>query len=112
MADHDFATPARSDSKSLEIDRLRNVSQQHLQEIDEEKIREQRQEIEKMQELERYAKHKRREKAGTEMTINDTPLPKMRSAQGRSSSQLTWSTSLNVPDRYSQPPEVGRRSRP
>ncbi len=80
MADDSLTSDPAPDPKSSDIDLLRSVAQQHLKAIDDEKDLEQKQEIKKMQDLERYAKHKRKESANT--STSDTPLPRMRTAQG------------------------------
>jgi hypothetical protein len=76
------------ESRSNAIDLLRSVAQEHLQEIDEDRIQEKNDVIKKTQELERYAKHRRQGKQGTVPPSNDTPLPKMRTAQGQSSPHI------------------------
>lgn len=55
----------------------------HLQEIDKDKIQEEKDELKKAQDLERYAKQKRREKQSTDTSSSATPMPKMRSAVGQ-----------------------------
>ena len=82
MAEQHLTANVATDSKSEAINLLRSVAQQHLQKINEERIQEQEDEIKKNQDLERYAKHKRHGKQGTVTSEGDTPLPKMRSAQG------------------------------
>ncbi|KIW70265.1 hypothetical protein PV04_02549 [Phialophora macrospora] len=79
-------------SRSNAIDLLRSVAQEHLQEIDEERIQENHDVIRKTQELERYAKHKRQ---GNAPSNNDTPLPKMRTAQDVLS-RLQWDKGLEI----------------
>ncbi len=82
MADDNLTNDPAPDSKSSAIDVLRSAAQQHLQTIDDEDIQEQKDQIKRRQDLERYAKHKRDQKESTNTSTSDTPMPKMRSAQG------------------------------
>ncbi|ETI19864.1 hypothetical protein G647_08878 [Cladophialophora carrionii CBS 160.54] len=97
---HDSPTEDHAlESQSNAIDLLRSVAQEHLRKIDEERIQEQHDGLRKTQDLERYAKHKRPGKQGTTASSHDTPLPKMRTAQGQSSLNIAsrnWDKDLDI----------------
>jgi hypothetical protein len=82
MAESIKASPAPTTDPRMEtINHLRDIAQKHLSFIDEDKLQEQRSEAKKLQDLERYVKHKRAEH--TSPSPNDVSLPRMRSARGR-----------------------------
>ncbi|KIX07227.1 uncharacterized protein Z518_01880 [Rhinocladiella mackenziei CBS 650.93] len=81
------------DSRLEEVNHLRSVAENHLKEIDEEKQQEEEDESRRIEELERYAKHRRRGKEGP--SLGSTPTPKMRSAQDVLS-RLQWDDQLDI----------------
>ncbi|KAJ9616401.1 hypothetical protein H2200_000119 [Cladophialophora chaetospira] len=81
MAEPSLTRGSPPDSKSNPIDFLRNVAQEHLKTIDEEKEQERKYEVKKLQDLERYAKHKRRKRETTTTSASDTASRKMRTAE-------------------------------
>lgn len=72
------------DSKTApeNITRLREIAENHLQEIDQENEQADMAEARKIQDLERYTK-RRRGKEGNMASSNSTPTTRMRSAQGK-----------------------------
>ena len=85
MAESGLSKEATSNPESRSLNQLRTLAQQHLQEIDQDKTQEQEDDTRKMRDLERYAKRRRGEKPAMEPATEYTPLPKMRTAQGKSS---------------------------
>lgn len=73
---------ADSKSASENITRLREIAENHLQEIDQENEQADLAEARKIQDLERYTK-RRRGKEGNMASSNSTPTTRMRSAQGQ-----------------------------
>ncbi|KAL2435164.1 hypothetical protein ABEF95_014152 [Exophiala dermatitidis] len=63
------------------LGQLRNMAENHLKEIEEEKAREDTESLKQSKELERYRKQPRRSKDGRSMPFCSTPTPKMRSAK-------------------------------
>ena len=109
MAGHDQESDSANNPQSNAINQLRNLAQQHREEIDEGRTRESQDELKKIQDLEKYAKLKS-SKGSKTTTQCDSPLPKMRSAQGKSRrSLLKVSTDCNT-FRRSSAAEVGCRA--
>lgn len=81
MAESRCTAPPAQEIKTL--NQLRDLARHHLQEIDEDKIQEEKDELKKAQDLEHYAKQKRREKQSTAASSSANPTSKMRSAVGQ-----------------------------
>jgi len=81
MAETEGETLRSSENASDSISRLRQIAENHLQEIDEENQLANMAETKRIQDLERYTK-RRRGKEGNAPGSNSTLTPKMRSAQG------------------------------
>ncbi|EXJ92589.1 hypothetical protein A1O3_01141 [Capronia epimyces CBS 606.96] len=83
----------RPDTMSDSLSRLRSIAENHLGEIEEEKLQEEAEEARGSQEVERYMKHRRRGKGSRSLlssaTATPTPKMKMRSAQDVLS-RLQW----------------------
>ncbi|EXJ53661.1 poly(A) polymerase [Cladophialophora psammophila CBS 110553] len=77
------------------IDHLRRVAENHLKEIDEERQQEQKEEMQRTQDLEHYAKHRKRGKEDKPIMPSEVPVPKMRSAQDVLN-RLQWDASLDM----------------
>ncbi|KAK5267111.1 hypothetical protein LTR99_005929 [Exophiala xenobiotica] len=95
-------SPAGSDAISDTISRLRNIAETHLREIGEEILQEEKDRARRNQELERYAKQRRRDKTSTLVVLSGsttTPTSKMRSAQDVLD-RLRWDHALDL-SRYS-----------
>jgi hypothetical protein len=81
MAETDGDSSRVSKTASDTISRLREIAENHLQEIDQENEQADKAETKKIQDLERYTK-RRRGKESNIASSNSTPTSKMRSAQG------------------------------
>lgn len=66
------------------IQHLRGIAERHLRQIDEEKEQDERDDLRRLEELQHYAKPRRRNKTADVPSSTSTTGPKMRSAQGRS----------------------------
>ncbi|KAK7885527.1 hypothetical protein LTR67_010320 [Exophiala xenobiotica] len=91
-------SPAGSDAISDTISRLRNIAETHLREIGEEILQEEKDRARRNQELERYAKQRRRDKTSTLVVLSGsttTPTSKMRSAQDVLD-RLRWDHALDL----------------
>ncbi|KIW88128.1 uncharacterized protein Z519_11239 [Cladophialophora bantiana CBS 173.52] len=82
MAGNDRGGAPTPSVSSDSIDHLRRVAENHLKEIDEERQQEQKEEMKRTQDLEHYAKHRKRGKEDRPIMPSEVPVPKMRSAQG------------------------------
>lgn len=80
-----MAQPSSPGSAALSdtICRLRSIAENHLREIGEENLQEEKDQARRNQELERYTKQRRRDKMSTLVPVGATTTPKMRSAQGK-----------------------------
>ncbi|OAP64461.1 poly(A) polymerase [Fonsecaea erecta] len=77
------------------IGRLRAIAEKHVQEIDEDKLQEEKDELKRKQDIEHYAKRKKQEKHESSIISIDVPIPKMRSAQDVLK-RLQWDTDLDM----------------
>lgn len=77
-----------SEPQSEYIDHLRGIAENHLRQIAEEKLQEEFDGAKRNEELERYAKQRRRDKLRSTSPTVSMPTCRMRSAQGKLASQL------------------------
>ena len=78
------------DIPSDTIQQLRSIAERHLREIQEEKLQEEKDELRSLEDLQHYARPRRREKTAKVPLTMSTTAPKMRSAQGRSVAIVGW----------------------
>ncbi|KIW54394.1 hypothetical protein PV05_06754 [Exophiala xenobiotica] len=92
-----MAQPSSPGSAALSdtICRLRSIAENHLREIGEENLQEEKDQARRNQELERYTKQRRRDKMSTLVPVGATTTPKMRSAQDVLD-RLRWDRALDL----------------
>ncbi|KIW19186.1 hypothetical protein PV08_03480 [Exophiala spinifera] len=84
-----------SKSQLEDISRLRGIAEKHLHQIAEERLQEQFDDAKRNEELERYAKQRRRAKLRATSPAVSTPTSRMRSAQDVLE-RLKWDDSLDL----------------